>query len=122
MIGYTDDMQDEKISVNSSSDVLTAQSGIETDGKVIFVTVGFGFRTETFYSGERESHKSTENSDTTTRTRSFSLGDADDGDYFDVQVCAVCYRIFKSVNVFFFFSFSNRSLSILCTAASFSVP
>jgi hypothetical protein len=22
-----------------------------------------------------------------TRTRSFSLGDADDGDYFDVQVC-----------------------------------
>jgi hypothetical protein len=51
---------------------------------IFFVGLSFGF--EQGYGTSRESETSVTRSVENLTTRSFSLGDADDGDYFDVQV------------------------------------
>ncbi len=49
--------------------------------------VGPAFALEIGYEQEEETSTAEETDKAVARTRSFSLGDADYGDYFDVQVC-----------------------------------
>jgi hypothetical protein len=79
-------MENEKVDVESSSEVLSTEVGLKAEATVIFVTVGFTIAAELGYTGERETSKSTEKSQVKALSRSFALGDADDGDFFDVQV------------------------------------
>jgi hypothetical protein len=92
MISYSDTMENEKVDVASSSEVLSVEAGLKAEATVIFVTVGFTIAAELGYTGEFETSSSIEKSEVKARSRSFSLGDADDGDYFDVQVCWWCFH------------------------------
>jgi hypothetical protein len=67
--------------------VLSTEVGVKAEATVIFVSMGFTVAAESGYTGEFEASRSTEKSQIKARSRSFSLGDADDGDYFDVQAC-----------------------------------
>jgi hypothetical protein len=60
----------------------------------MITAAGFTWRLQTGYHRDYERTKTTEKSQAKTRTRSFVLGDSDDGDYFDVQVCVHLNRIF----------------------------
>ena len=92
IIAYSDTMENEKVDVTSSSNVLSTEVGLKTEAKLIFGGPGFTIAAEIGYVGERETSKSTERSQVKARSRSFALGDADDGDFFDVQVCRDLYR------------------------------
>ncbi len=61
------------------------------------VGVGYSFELSLGYAGSRETSNSQTTSKVDARTRSFALGDADDGDYFDVQVCEYTRSIFAVV-------------------------
>ncbi len=87
MISYSDTMEIEKTDITSSSKVLSVEVGLKAEATVIFSALGFTIATEIGYVGEFETSRSTENGQVKARSRSFALGDADDGDYFDVQVC-----------------------------------
>jgi hypothetical protein len=87
IIAYSDTMENEKVDVTSSSNVLSTEVGLKAEAKLIFGGPGFTIAAEIGYVGERETSESTEKSQVMARSRSFALGDADDGDYFDVQVC-----------------------------------
>ncbi len=71
---------------------MSEEVGLKVEVKLINVGAGFTIATELGYVGERETSKSIEKSQVKARSRSFSLGDADDSDYFDVQVCRALYR------------------------------
>jgi hypothetical protein len=112
-------MEKETVDVTSSSEVLSTEVGLKAEAKLIFGGPGFTIAAEIGYVGERETSKSTERSQVKARSRSFALGDADDGDYFDVQVCESILLIFAIMGGDHNF---NRSFSTLCTAAFYSVP
>ena len=86
MIAYSDTMEEETVDVTSSSEVLSTEFGVAGDLTMVFVAFGFTVAAELGYTGEFETHRSTEKGQVKARSRSFALGDADDGDYFDVQV------------------------------------
>jgi hypothetical protein len=92
IIAYSDTMEKETVDVASSSEVLSTEVGLKAEAKVIFGGVGFTLAAEIGYVGEFETSRSTEKSQVKARSRSFALGDADDGDFFDVQVCRDLYR------------------------------
>ncbi len=87
IIAYSDTIENEKVDVTSSSEVLSVEVGLKTEAKVIVTSLGFTIAAEIGYVGEFEHSRSTEKSEVKARSRSFALGDADDGDFFDVQVC-----------------------------------
>jgi hypothetical protein len=91
IISYSDNMETEKVDVTSSGEIKSFEGGFAADGLFIFGLFGLTFATNLGYTGEFESSEGTEKGDVKVRSRSFSLGDADDGDYFDVQVSScVC--------------------------------
>jgi hypothetical protein len=92
IIAYSDTMEKETVDVTSSSEVLSTEVGLKTEVTILLGGVGFTLAGEIGYVGEFETSKSTEKSQVKARSRSFALGDADDGDYFDVQVCRDLYR------------------------------
>ena len=94
IIAYSDTMENEKVDVTSSSEVLSTEVGFKTEVTILFGGVGFTLAAEIGYVGEFETSRSTEKSQVKARSRSFALGDADDGDYFDVQVCEYARAIF----------------------------
>jgi hypothetical protein len=118
IIAYSDTMENEKVDVTSSSEVLSTDIGFNTEVTVLFGGVGFTLAAGIGHVGEFETSRSTEKSQVKARSRSFALGDADDGDYFDVQVCESIRFIccFEVTAVF------GRSSLTLYTAAFYSVP
>ncbi len=86
MIAYSDTMENENVDVSSSSEVLSTEVGLKAEATTIIVALGFTISAEIGYVGEFETSRSAENSQAKARSRSFALGDADHGDYFDVQV------------------------------------
>jgi hypothetical protein len=94
IIAYSDTMEKETVDVTSSSNVLSTEVGLKAEAKLIFGGPGFTIAAELGYVGERETSESTEKSQVKARSRSFALGDADDGDFFDVQVCQSIILIF----------------------------
>ncbi len=119
IISYSDTMENETADAASTSEVLSIEVGLKTDTKFIIGGPGFTIAAELGYVGERETSSSTELSQVKARSRSFSLGDADDGDVFDVQVSrpwvvlplASVYAnlLFCLARVFFFFFFLSFS-------------
>jgi hypothetical protein len=87
MIAYSDTKENEKAEVISSSEVLSTEVGLKAEATVLVTSLGFTIAAELGYTGERETSNSDEDVKANARSRSFALGDADDGDYFDVQVC-----------------------------------
>ncbi len=86
MIAYSDTMEHEKVDAASFSNVLSTEVGLKVEATVIFVAAGFTIASEIGYAGEFEWSSAAERGEVKARSRSFALGDADDGDYFDVQV------------------------------------
>ncbi len=86
-ISYTDNMETEKVDAITTSSDLEYSAGLIAEGQIIFVVAGPFGGLEFGVAGEIEKYGSTEVGVVQARSRSFSLGDADDGDYFDVQVC-----------------------------------
>jgi hypothetical protein len=86
VIAYSDTMETETVDVTSSSQVLSIETGVSGEAEAFFGPVGVTLAASIAYVGEFEKGKATEKGDVKVRSRSFSLGDADDGDYFDVQV------------------------------------
>ncbi len=115
-IAYTDTMEVENVTVVSSSEVLSTEVGLKAETTVIVLIAGFSLAAEIGYTGEFETSRSTEKGNVQARSRSFVLGDADDGDYFDVQVCDFDFLCKLSIHLL------NRFSWILCMEASFSAP
>ncbi len=117
IIAYSDTMEKETVDVTSSSEVLSTDIGFKTEVTVLFGGIGFTLAAEIGYVGEFETSRSTEKSQVKARSRSFALGDADDGDYFDVQVCELIFAFLLLGDRTF-----GRSSSTLYTAAFYSAP
>jgi hypothetical protein len=133
IISYSDTMENETVDAASTSEVLSIEVGLKTDTKFIIGGPGFTIAAEIGYVGERETSTSTELSQVKARSRSFSLGDADDGDVFDVQVSRswVVYPsfaqrlyqlfvLFSSCVFFFLFFFFFGGFAILLVVSDFS--
>ncbi len=86
MIAYSDSAESEQVDTNFKSQLLSTEVGLKAEAKVLISALGFSIATELGYAGEREGGSSTEKSSVKARSRSFALGDPDDGDVFDVQV------------------------------------
>ncbi len=86
-ISYTDSYEYATTDLNSWT--TTAVYGAGLAAELAFTVAGAGpaFAFEIGYEQEEETSNAKETDKTVARTRSFSLGDPDYGDYFDVQVC-----------------------------------
>ncbi len=85
-IAYTDNFETETVDSTSHTEVKTWELGLQIGMTAVIVIAGPTVSVEFAYTNESETTQSQENSQAKVRSRSFVLGDADDGDYFDVQV------------------------------------
>ncbi len=86
MIAYSESLEKGQDSTSSDTISNEFEAGLSNDFKTLIVAIGFTFSVNVGYAGSREVSSSSTSSSVKSRSRSFSLGDADDGDYFDVQV------------------------------------
>jgi hypothetical protein len=86
VIAYSDSAKNEIEDTVSQSVVNEFEAGARVNALLLVTTLGFTISTEIGYAGSRETVISSTSSSGKTRTRSFALGDPDEGDYFDVQV------------------------------------
>ena len=86
MIAYSESLEKGEDDTHSESTTNEFEAGLSSEFKTLIVAVGFTFSASLGYAGTREGGSSSTSSVVNARTRSFALGDADDGDYFDVQV------------------------------------
>jgi hypothetical protein len=86
MIAYSESLEKAKDDTYSDIKVDEFEAGLNSAFSTRFVTVGPAVALSIGYAGSREVSSSSTSSSVKARTRSFALGDADDGDYFDVQV------------------------------------
>jgi hypothetical protein len=93
VITYSDTMETELVDVTSSSEVLSLETGVSGEAAFFFGPMGMTMAASIGYAGEFEKAKGTEKGEVKVRSRSFSLGDADDGDYFDVQVSSSVHKL-----------------------------
>ena len=86
VIAYSDSGEAERVDAVSTSEILSTEVGLKFEMNFIVVALGLQLATDIGYAGEREKSSSIETSTVVARSRSFALGDPDDGDVFDVQV------------------------------------
>jgi hypothetical protein len=86
LITYTDTSTNSTTDASTSSTTLQDEAGLVFENKLMFGGFGLYATSSLLHQGlYDDTDGSTESSDKS-RMRSFSLGDADQGDYFDVQV------------------------------------
>ena len=85
-IAYTDNFETETVDATSQTEVKSWELGLRAEMTASVVVAGPTVSGDAAGSNEYETTKSQEKSQAKVRSRSFVLGDADDGDYFDVQV------------------------------------
>jgi hypothetical protein len=86
MIAYSESLEETEDTTNTQTILDEFEAGLQSDFKTLIAAIGFTFSVNVGYMGSREVSSSSTSSSIKARTRSFALGDADDGDYFDVQV------------------------------------
>ncbi len=89
-IAFTDNFETETVDATSQTEVKSWELGLRAEMTAIVVVAGPTVSGDYAGSNEYETTKSQEKSQGKVRSRSFVLGDADDGDYFDVQVSNIC--------------------------------
>ena len=85
-VTYTDSYEFATAQVDSTTTTSVYGAGLMLNVQVIAGSVGFALGTQIGYEREEEQSRSEEKDTADVRTRSFTLGDPDYGDYFDVQV------------------------------------
>ncbi len=86
MIAYSDSGEWEQVAATSKGVLLSEEGGFKGEVKVLFTSVGVLVVTDAGTATERETSTASEEASVKARSRSFALGDPDDGDVFDVQV------------------------------------
>ena len=86
-ISYSESLEHATDNSESQSELNEFEAGLNANVDVLITALGFTISAQIGYAGTRETSRSTTSSSSKARTRSFVLGDPDDGDYFDVQVC-----------------------------------
>ncbi len=86
VITYTDTSTNSTADTSTSSTTLNTEAGVVYEDKIMISKLGFRVTSSLLYQGLRDDTEGSTESADKSRTRSFSLGDADQGDYFDVQV------------------------------------
>jgi hypothetical protein len=87
MISYTDTSEKTNEVSASTSTLEEFSAGLHVEFEMLITAIGFNFDLGVGVAQSLEIGTSVTQSQSTSRSRSFALGDADDGDYFDVQVC-----------------------------------
>ncbi len=86
-ITYTDSYEYATAQVDSTTTTTVYAAGLMFNIQAVFSGPGFALGFQIGYEREEEESRSEEKDTDDVRTRSFTLGDPDYGDYFDVQVC-----------------------------------
>ncbi len=89
-IAYLESLEQAIDISESASETNEFEAGLNANVDVLITSLGFTISGQIGYAGTRETSRSTTSSSSKARTRSFVLGDPDDGDYFDVQACWHC--------------------------------
>ncbi len=86
LITYTDTSTNSSADISTSSTTLQDEAGLVSEKKIMFGGFGVYATSTLLRQGMSDDTDGSTISTDKSRTRSFSLGDADQGDYFDVQV------------------------------------
>ena len=86
-ISYSDTSEAENVDVVGWSTVISTDGGETFASTVTYHNFGKEEAKDSGYADESETSNATETGKLSVRSRGFTLGDPDDGDYFDVQVC-----------------------------------
>ncbi len=86
LITYTDSSTNSTTDTSTSSTTLQDEAGVVFEKKIMFGGFGVYVTSSLLHQGLFDNTDGSTTSTDKSRTRSFSLGDADQGDYFDVQV------------------------------------
>ncbi len=86
-ISYSESLEYATDNSESENELNEFEAGVNANVDALITTFGFTIAAQIGYAGTREDSRSTTSLSSKARTRSFVLGDPDDGDYFDVQVC-----------------------------------
>jgi hypothetical protein len=86
LITYTDKSINSSSDTSTSSTTLQSEAGLVYADKLMFGGFGLYVTSSLLHQGLYDDTDGSTESTDKSRTRSFSLGDADQGDYFDVQV------------------------------------
>jgi hypothetical protein len=93
LISYSETRENSISDTISASESAELSAGIKFEFGMLITVIGFFLDIEAGVTQTVETTSSMTQAKTSTLTRSFSLGDADDGDYFDVQVCIRCLLV-----------------------------
>jgi hypothetical protein len=106
-IAYSENVETEHSEEDTDDYESWLEVGLQTESDFYITTVGLHLALQLGYERTRGDAKTTGTSTVVARQRSFVLGDADDGDVFDVQVVCIHQTALRSV-------YSNLDLDNRC--------
>ena len=106
-IAYSENVETEHSEEDTDDYEFWTEVGLQTDSTTELASFGLHLALQLGYEGTRGDAKTTGTSTVAVRHRSFVLGDADDGDVFDVQVVCIHQTALRSI-------YSNLDLANRC--------